>query len=304
MSTSTRRDLYRGPDYPEGMKRRPRDRPPDPLFGPPNVNYPDSDGRPMADNTLQFEWIARIKGGLDALYRDDPDVFVAGNLFWYPVEGINRRRLAPDAMVVFGRPKGYRGSYIQHEEEGIAPQVVFEILSPGNRKRVMDYKRTFYERHGAEEYYVFDPYKIRLEVWLGDGDGTPFRPVAEANGWVSPLMGIRFELAEDMTIFAPDGRPFEDFAEVYRQRDASERQAEEQRRLAARERRLRARSERLAEDLRKRADVEQKRADDEQKRADDEQRRADDERRLREESDRRAERLAARLKALGLEPEE
>jgi Uma2 family endonuclease len=286
----------------------------------------------MADNTLQFEWIARIKGGLDALYRDDPDVFVAGNLMWYPVEGNNRRRLAPDAMVIFGRPKGYRGSYVQHEEGGIAPQVVFEVWSPGNRRRVMDYKRNFYRLHGVEEYYVFEPYKIQLEVWLGDGDGSPFRPVAKANGWVSPRMGIRFELGEDLTIFAPDGRPFEDFAEVARQRDDLERQAAEQRKLAARERRLRARSERQAEEERNRAeeerrkadeehrlraesdqkadaerekaDAERKKADVERRRAEEEQKRADEERRLREESERRAERLAARLRELGLEPEE
>ncbi len=41
-------------------------------------------------------------------------------------------------MVVFGSPKGYRGSYNlqtlgKHWEEGnISPQVVFEILFPGN----------------------------------------------------------------------------------------------------------------------------------------------------------------------------
>ena len=91
----------------------------------PEVFYPDSDGEPMADNTLQFEWIVTIEGGLDLLFKDDPNVFVAGDLLWYAVEGNNRIRLAPDAMVVFGRPKGYRGSYKQWEEGGIAPQVVF-----------------------------------------------------------------------------------------------------------------------------------------------------------------------------------
>ncbi len=202
-----------------GVRFRPRNGPPDPLFGPPNVNYPGHDGRPMADNTLQDEWIDKIKGGLDTLFRDDPDVFVASNLMWYPVEGNNRRRLAPDAMVIFGRPKGYRDSYVQHEEEGIAPQVVFEILSPGNRKRVMDFKRKMYERHGVEEYYVFDPYKIKLEVWLRENDAFRLIPGAETPGWVSPRLRIRFELAEDMTIFAPDGRPFLHYAEVAHQRD-------------------------------------------------------------------------------------
>ena len=67
----------------------------------------------MSDNTLQLEWIFTIMGGLDAVFRDDPDVFVAGDLLWYPVEGDNKTRQAPDAMVAIGRPKGYRGSYMQ-----------------------------------------------------------------------------------------------------------------------------------------------------------------------------------------------
>ena len=112
----------------------------------PEIIYPDSDGEPMAENTLQFQWIVTIKEGLDWVFRDRPDVFVAGDLLWYPVEGEPEDPQAPDAMVVFGRPKGYRGSYKQWEEGGIAPQVVFEVLSPGNRPRQMIEKFEFYER--------------------------------------------------------------------------------------------------------------------------------------------------------------
>src|SRR6266545_225356 len=97
------------------------------------VVYPDSDGQPMSDNTLQFQWIVTIQGGLDALFADRPDVFVAGDLLWYPVEGEPSIRAAPDALVAFDRPKGYRGSYRQWEEGNVPPQVVFEVLSPGNR---------------------------------------------------------------------------------------------------------------------------------------------------------------------------
>ena len=88
----------------------------------PAIEYPDSDGLPMADNTLQYEWIVTIKGGLDAIFVDDPNVFVAGDLLWYPVKGDTKIRRAPDAMVAFGRPKGYRGSYKQWEEEICRPR--------------------------------------------------------------------------------------------------------------------------------------------------------------------------------------
>ncbi len=75
----------------------------------------------MPENTLPFEWITTIKFGIEALFVDRDDVFVAGDLLWYPVEGDIKTRAAPETMVVFGRPKGHRGSYIQHREEGIAP---------------------------------------------------------------------------------------------------------------------------------------------------------------------------------------
>src|SRR6516225_4483804 len=118
---------------------------------PARVVYPESDGGPIAENTRQFRWIVTIQGGLDALFADDPNVFVAGDLLWYPVEGDNTTRTAPDAMVVFGRPKGDRGSYMQWREGGIAPQVVFEVWSPSNRPGEMLREFRFYERYGVEE---------------------------------------------------------------------------------------------------------------------------------------------------------
>ena len=101
----------------------------------PQILYPDSDGQPMSDNTLQFKWIVTIEGGLDALFVDDPNVFVAGDLLWYPVEGKPGIRFAPDVMVALGRPKGYRGSYMQWLEEGIAPRWSSRSSHPATARR-------------------------------------------------------------------------------------------------------------------------------------------------------------------------
>jgi hypothetical protein len=72
------------------------------------ITYPQSDGQPMADNTKQFRWIVTIQGGLDALLRTNPQVFVGGDLLWYPVEGHPEMCMAPDVLVAFGRPKDDR----------------------------------------------------------------------------------------------------------------------------------------------------------------------------------------------------
>ena len=118
-----------------------------PIRTTPKIIYPDSDGKPMADNTIQFRWIVLIKENLELIFADAPDVFVAGYLLWYPVEGHPEICVAPDVMVAFGRAKGDRGSYQQWRENNIAPQVVFEILSPGNRLKEKTKKIQLYHSY-------------------------------------------------------------------------------------------------------------------------------------------------------------
>jgi Uma2 family endonuclease len=218
------------------------------------IVYPDSDGQPMSDNTLQFEYIATIKGGLDSLFRDVPDVFVAGDLLWYPVEGQPGIRTAPDAMVAFGRPKGYRGSYRQWEEGGIPPQVVFEVLSPGNRGAEMRRKLRFYDRHGVEEYYQYDPHRGELAGWTRGSGGL--HEIPDMAGWVSPRLGVRFDLdGTDLRLCGPDGRRFLTYAELAADRARAEERAGHAGTRAARESaradRESERAERLAERLRR-----------------------------------------------------
>lgn len=188
------------------------------------IEYPDSDGKPMADNTKQFRWIVIIKENLDLLFADHPDVFVPGDLLWYPVEGNNKIRTAPDALVVFGRPKGDRGSYQQWKEDSIPPQVVFEVLSPGNTRSEMARKLLFYDRHGVEEYYIYDPDAETIEGWLRRNAGL--EEILEMEGWVSPRLGIRFEIASGtLALFRPDGSPFESFQALQDRADQAESRA-------------------------------------------------------------------------------
>ncbi len=190
------------------------------------IIYPESDGQPMADNTRQFRWIVTIKENLELLFAANDDVFVAGDLLWYPVEGNNLIRQAPDVMVVFGRPKGDRGSYQQWRETNITPQVVFEILSPGNRLKEITKKFKFYDRYRVEEYYIYDPDSVDLTGWLrSDGE---FEVIEEMNGWVSPRLEIRFELKPDsLEIYRADGDRFLTFVELGQLRE-QERQQREQ----------------------------------------------------------------------------
>jgi Uma2 family endonuclease len=203
----------------------------------------------MAENTIQYRWIVTIKEGTEAQFADDPNVFVAADLFWYPVKGDNTIRTAPDILVAFGQPKGERRSYKQWEEGGIAPQVVFEILSPGNRPTAMSDKLRFYERYGVEEYYIYDPDYGTLAGWRRRG--RELKKIPRMAGFTSPRLGIRFEPGkgpDNLTIIGRDGKPFRTYAELLKERDAAEERAEAERLRADAEQQ---RAERLAAKLRK-----------------------------------------------------
>jgi Uma2 family endonuclease len=230
------------------------------------IIYPDRDGQPMSDNTKQFRWIVTIKENLELLFAEDQQVFIAGDLLWYPVEGDNKIRLAPDTMVAFDRPKGDRGSYRQWVEGGIAPQVVFEILSPGNRMAEMSRKLNFYEQYGVEEYYIYDPDRIDFTGWIRNGNRLEL--IQDDQDWISPRLSIRFHMQDDtLTIYRPDDRPFLSFVEL----DQLRQQATEQ-----------------AEQAEQRAELSEQRAELSEQRA--------------ELSEQKAEKLAAKLRELGIDP--
>jgi Uma2 family endonuclease len=192
------------------------------------IEYPDSDGEPMSDNNEQLRLIFLIKGELDAIFAHADDVAVEGDLLWYPVLGSPNIRRAPDTMVIFGRPKRYRGSYKQWEEAGIAPQVAFEILSPGNDEAEMIQKRQFYEQYGVEEYYQFNPDNGELLGWLRQGAG--FQPIPQMNNWISPRLGIRFSVVGfELQLFRPDGSLFRSHTELSEMAEQARQRAEQER---------------------------------------------------------------------------
>ena len=125
----------------------------------------------------------------------------------------------------------------------------------------------------SEEYYLYDPNNGRLIGYLRTGD--KLAEIGQMEGWTSPRLKIQFFLAGiNLELFGPDGRVFVSYLELDRQRRNSE----------------------------QRADQEMRRADEESLRADGEARRADGETRRAELAEQRALRLAAKLSALGIDP--
>jgi Uma2 family endonuclease len=123
-------------------------------------------------------------------------------------------------MAAFGRPKGYRGSYQQWLEDNIAPQVVFEILSPGNRLAEMTAKFEFYDRYGVEEYYIYDPDRVDFTGWLRQSGRL--QGITNISGWISPRLRVRFELDEELEIYTPAGELFLSPLEISQKAEAAQ----------------------------------------------------------------------------------
>jgi Uma2 family endonuclease len=191
----------------------------------PQLLYPDSDGKPMADNTMQYRWIVRLVANIKHLFKGQT-VFVAGDLLWYPeqVLALPVPAQAPDVMVVLGRPDGDRGSYKQWEEDNIAPQVVFEILSPSNSAREMLNKQLFYRKHGVLEMFFYDPDSYDFWGLVRPDQSHDFSPVTALNfPWTSPTLGVQFEMfADGLAVFYSNGEPFKDPDVLFEERDRAQ----------------------------------------------------------------------------------
>jgi Uma2 family endonuclease len=248
------------------------------------IDYPESDGQPMSDNTKQFQWIVVLADNLQALFRDRADVFVCGNQNWYPVEGDPTICAAPDVYAVFGRPKGHRPSWKQWEEANVPMTVVFEVLSPKNTGEEMAAKFDFYDEYGVEEYYVYNPDTNHLQGYRR-GTAT-LAGVGPLNGYVSVRLGIRFDLSgPELVVRYPDGRPFLTFEELDALRARSEQEARQQQQRAEQERQR-------AEQERQRAEQESQRAEQQSQRAEQAEHRAAEAERRSEQTEQQRARLA------------
>ena len=128
---------------------------------PSRVEYPSSDGKPMAENTLQFDVMVYAASALRAYFRGRrADVFASGDLLFYYEEGNPRASVAPDVFVVFGVEDRARMRYLVWEE-GKGPDFVLEVASPSTWSRDLERKPGVYARMGVGELFLFDPWEGR-----------------------------------------------------------------------------------------------------------------------------------------------
>ncbi len=145
----------------------------------------------------------------------------------------------------------------------------YEYKTNLNDEKYFNEIPAFYHEFGVKEYYILDPNAPlpRLEIFERENDRLLGRDSAE--GWVSPLLGIRFVVTDfDITLYYPDGKSFLTFVEL------GELQKQTQLKL----------------------EIERRRAENESLRADNERLRAENE-------SKRAAQFASKLRELGIDPD-
>jgi Uma2 family endonuclease len=120
------------------------------------IHYPERDGKPMAETDVHIDVLIYLREALRDYFRNEPQVYVAGNMLLYYEEGNPAACVAPDVFVVQGVAKGERRTY-KLWEEGQPPTVVFEITSRGSRLEDLGTKRALYAILGVQEYFLYDP---------------------------------------------------------------------------------------------------------------------------------------------------
>jgi Uma2 family endonuclease len=168
----------------------------------PEIEYPESDGKPMAESDFQRPYVAYGTEVLEIYFADRPDVYVSGNLLIYYAEGNSKVCVSPDVFVVMGRPKGKRSSYRVWKEGDKYPDFVLEITSKSTVHEDQGTKKGLYAYWGVQEYFQYDPSQDYLSpslqgLRLVDGNYVALPSVMLPDGGlavVSQVLGLTLRL--------------------------------------------------------------------------------------------------------------
>ncbi|HEV3025900.1 MAG TPA: Uma2 family endonuclease [Pirellulales bacterium] len=176
---------------------------------PADVDYPCSDGRPVAETPVHYRNLTTIKDILERRFADQPMTYVGANMFVYYVRGKTNKRVAPDVFVARGASRDKdRRVYQVWKEDGHAPDVVFEITGRSTRSEDQVKKlRIYRDSLTVREYFLFDPKAEYLDpplmgYRLRGGRYVRIKPVSKR--LPSEELGLHLERAgEDLRLYDP-----------------------------------------------------------------------------------------------------
>jgi Uma2 family endonuclease len=211
------------------------------------IEYPTSDGRPMAESNLHRKVMADLIAALERHFLDDPLAWAGGNFLLYFEKGNPRASVSPDVVLVRGIEKWDRPLY-KLWEEGRPPDFVIEVTSNSTRREDLSKKKDLYERLGVSEYFLFDPtgdyLNPRLQGYRLE-QGRFIRLAQEPDGALSSRItdlrlrpeGLNLRLTDSRTgeklLWIAEEGDARQAAQREARQEAAERQAAERRALEA-----------------------------------------------------------------------
>ena len=123
------------------------------------IDYPTTDGKPMAETPLHMRVMWDLIQMLIAWFSSDSMVYVWGNMFLYYEEGDASKNVSPDVMVIKGVAKDkFRDTFKVWEEGGKTPNAIIEVTSKGTSENdEVDKFYLYQDVLRVEEYFLFDP---------------------------------------------------------------------------------------------------------------------------------------------------
>ena len=121
------------------------------------VEFPTSDGRPVAETPLHYKRLSDLAYALTTFFKRRADAYVGVNMLAYDDPKEPRRHLSPDIFVAFGdvsEEEREREIYKLWEEP--SPAFVLEVTSKSTR-REDESKKARYAKWGVAEYFMYDP---------------------------------------------------------------------------------------------------------------------------------------------------
>ncbi|HEV3006745.1 MAG TPA: Uma2 family endonuclease [Pirellulales bacterium] len=272
------------------------------------VDYPTSDGRPLAETPLHRDVLVTSIEVLDEYFAAEPNVYVSGNMLVYYEPGNKRKHVSPDVFVVRGVPKNKPRDYYLVWEEEHAPDIVIEITSKSTCDEDADEKMILYrDTLQVSEVYLFDPRAEYLDPPLQGyrlRNGRYERITAQDKRLASDVLGLHLETNGDELRFHDPavGQWLPTNKEVIAAAKAQTKAAKAQTKAAqaqakAAEAQAKAAESRAEVERRKRMDAQRRQSETQQQRAE-EQRRADVQRQLAEEQQAENERLRREIELL------
>jgi Uma2 family endonuclease len=238
-----------------------------PAILPTEDDLPYDDGEPM-ETSRHREQMNLLIDSLKAYWKKSRRYYVGGNMFLHFRLNALKKFRGPDFFLVTDVDDRERKSWVVWQEGMRFPDVIIELLSDSTRKTDKSEKKELYEQvFRTSEYYIYDPFSQEFTGYrLSGGRYKTVKPDKE-NKIYSP--GAELWLAvrdERLRWMTVDGYILPSDEELF--------------------------------------EIERQRADEEKQRADEEKQRAERAEECLITEKQRADRLAAKLRELGISPEE